>query len=394
MPGSKNTKQRCELGVAILSLSNRDWLEKPPDPRRKVEFQSLLQSLPEAVFLFDLSARLVDLNLEAERLTGSTRESLLGAHARFLSRRVEPYDETRGHKRIVARALRGEQVRHERHIFRGSADSEPLEVLVSASPMNDHSGLVIGVLVVIQDVTELSALQREMASSERHFAVGQMTAGLAHDFNNVLSGISQAAAILAMQSNRSEYDLAMLDIIQSGVRRGAEIVANIREYLLGMREERARIDLGELLSEVLQLAQPMVQAHGNIQVVHRLEEGCHVYVHPPELRRVFTNLILNALDAMPQGGTLTVTCSRSLGRVVAAIQDTGTGIPLDRQKMVFSPYFSTKAGGTGLGLAGARRAVEGQGGHIRFESVPGAGTTFYVLLSLANGDQGRNDRTA
>jgi signal transduction histidine kinase len=103
----------------------------------------------------------------------------------------------------------------------------------------------------------------------------------------------------------------------------------------------------------------------------------------PELRRVFANLVLNAVDAMPEGGSLSIGCAGTEGQVVISFHDTGAGIALEKQKMIFSPYFTTKPQGTGLGLAGARRTIQEQGGNIRFESSPGVGTTFHIFLPVA-----------
>jgi two-component system sensor histidine kinase HydH len=249
--------------------------------------------------------------------------------------------------------------------------------------MHDLQGHIIGAMLVLQDITELSKLQRQVASSERHFAVGQMTAGLAHDFNNVLNSISEAVYVLDMKKERSEHDRTMLHVIDTAVRRGSEIVSNIREYLRGNRQIRERLDTSQVLVEALQLAQPLLESRSDIKLVREFGVAAPVEAVPAELRRVFTNLILNAVEAMPQGGTLSLRCGTNGNWIAASISDTGPGIPADKQKMIFSPYFTTKPKGTGLGLAGARRAINSLGGEIRFESSPGRGTTFYVLLPPA-----------
>ena len=259
--------------------------------------------------------------------------------------------------------------------------------------MYHPSRQIFGALIVVEDVSELSALEEQVASSERHFAVGQMTAGLAHDFNNVLGMISQAVYVLENAPNRSEPDHTMLRIINNAVHRGAEIVNNIREYLRGTAERRTRVDMRHLLEEVLQLAQPILEMHSNIKVQHQIDDGCEVYASPPELRRVFTNLVLNALDAMPQGGVLTILCTRGETQMTVIVQDTGPGIPLESQSRIFSPYFTTKTKGTGLGLSGARKAIEEQGGDIRFKS-SSEGTTFFVSLPIANGHGRQESRAA
>jgi len=351
--------------------------------RTRMELQAVLQTLPEAVFLLDANSRIVDVNPAAEQLIGQAEQELLGEEAEVLSSRIMGPAVSSTRPPIVARALEGEQVRHERRIFQAGTSRESVEVMVSGSPMYDTSHRLLGALIVIEDISEISALQKQVASSERHFAVGQMTAGLAHDFNNILATISDALCVLQMERNRSQRDRAMLTIITNAVHRGSEIVNNIREYLRGNWPLRSRVDVQRLLEEVLLLSQPMLEMHPHIKVQHELNEGCEVDANAPELRRVFTNLALNAVDAMPQGGTLTVRCARNGERVIVSVEDTGTGIPAAARNRIFSPYFTTKAKGTGLGLSGARSAIQAQGGDIRFESSPGKGTTFFISLPVA-----------
>jgi polar amino acid transport system substrate-binding protein len=384
------------VGAAILNVidgGRRSKRERPP-PSLTLALQSVLQSLPEAVFIFDAHACVIDLNKAAEQLTGQGRDELLGANAGALFSRVTSADININPEPIVSRTLAGEFVRHERRILASAATGRPVEVRISGTPMYYPSNQVLGALIAIEDVTELSDLQHQVASSERHFAVGQMTAGLAHDFNNVLGMISQAVYVLETVPNRSESDHTMLSIIDNAVHRGAEIVNNIREYLRGSSEIRSRVDMRHLLEEVLQLAQPILEMHPDIAVKHQIDDACEVYASPAELRRVFTNLVLNALDAMPQGGALTILCARSQGRMLVSVGDTGPGIPPESQSKIFSPYFTTKPKGTGLGLSGAHKAIEEQGGDIRFETSPGEGTTFFISLPLANGHKKPDSRAA
>jgi signal transduction histidine kinase len=262
-------------------------------------------------------------------------------------------------------------------------------VVISASPVCDESGYFNGVLLAFQDVTELSALQRTSDTNERQVAVGQMTAGLVHDFNNVLNTINEAVAVLEMDPQRSGRDRTVLSIIGNAVHYGAETIRNTRDYLVGSRDKPSRVDIRQLMEEVLELTNPLLQTHTSVKVVRETQDCGFVRANADELRRAFTNLVLNALDAMPQGGTLTVGCTLSNGRVVISLRDTGIGIPLEAQKKIFSPYYTTKAKGTGLGLAGARRAIQAQGGEIRFESVPAEGTVFYVTLPVAQDEEKR-----
>ncbi len=382
------------VGGTLLSVIDGGRRRKNATPLKGIELQSVLQSLPEAVFLFDDQSRIIDVNKVAEELTAQNRDKLLGMDAAALSGRLLSAEAIVSLESIVARTLQGEYVRHEPQILHGGPNRRVIEARVSGNPIYHPSRRPLGALIVIEDISELSALQQQVASSERHFEVGQMTAGLAHDFNNVLGTISQAVYVLEMDPERSEADRTMLTIINNAVRRGAEIVNNIRGYLRGAREMRTRVDMRRLLVEVLQMVQPVLEMHPEIKVIQDIQDGCEVYASVPELRRVFTNLVLNALDAMPQGGLLTVLCSRNEDRTIVSVEDTGIGIPIESQGMIFSPYFTTKAKGTGLGLSGARKAIRAQGGEIRFESSPGKGTRFFVSLPIASGHERPKDRAA
>jgi PAS domain S-box-containing protein len=368
-----------ELGLLGATLLNVIEGGKKPasSPQRRVNIASLLEALPEAVFLLDLSGNIVALNDSTERLIGQARKELLGHNAApLLQERLESAENI---EMLLQRAVRGDVIRIGQMIFH-CLSGDAMRVTMSASPVCNQAGHVGGVLLIVQDVTELAALQTHSDSNERHVAVGQMTAGLVHDFNNVLNTITEAVAVLQNDRQRSDRDRTVLSIIGNAVHYGAETIRNTREYLLGSRKKPSLVNVRALLEEVLELTHPVLKTHTNVTVVRRTQDCGQVKASADELRRAFTNLVLNALDAMPQGGTLTISCSQANRRVVISLRDTGIGISQEEQKKIFSPYYTTKAKGTGLGLSGARRAIQAQGGEIRFESAPAAGTIFYITL--------------
>ena len=368
-----------ELGLLGATLLNViEGGKKPaPNPQRRVNIASLLEALPEAVFLLDLSGNIVALNDSTERLIGQARKELLGNNAApLLQERLESAENI---EMLLQRAVRGDVIRIGQMIFH-CLSGDAMRVTMSASPVCNQAGHVGGVLLIVQDVTELAALQTHSDSNERHVAVGQMTAGLVHDFNNVLNTITEAVAVLENDRQRSDRDRTVLSIIGNAVHYGAETIRNTREYLLGSRKKPSLVNVRALLEEVLELTHPVLKTHTNVTVVRRIQDCGQVKASADELRRAFTNLVLNALDAMPQGGTLTISCSQANRRVLISLRDTGVGIPQEEQRKIFSPYYTTKAKGTGLGLAGARRAIQAQGGEIHFESALAAGTIFYVTL--------------
>ena len=247
--------------------------------------------------------------------------------------------------------------------------------------MRVASGRLIGALLVIRDVTDITNLQQRVADTERHLAIGQMASGLAHDFNNVLNTITQATALLQLSPDQGPDERRRyLVMIDRAARTGAEIIKRVREYVRGGSGQPAAVDVSRVMREAVDLAEPMWRSSKNINVEQRLNASTPVWVNPSDLRRVFANLVINAIQAMPKGGTLIVETEEQEGKVLARVRDTGEGIPVEVQKKIFLPYFTTKATGTGLGLSTAQKILLAQGGNLTFTSAPGSGTTFTAEL--------------
>jgi two-component system sensor histidine kinase HydH len=254
-------------------------------------------------------------------------------------------------------------------------------VVVSASAMYNDESQVIGALLVVRDVTEITQLQRRIADTERHLAIGQMASGIAHDFNNVLNTITQAVAVLQMHQDRSSAERRVyLDMIDRAARTGAEIIKRVREYIRGGTGELGPVNVPDLMRQALDLTEPMWRKRPEITVETELRPVSMVRANASDLQRVFANLIINAIQAMPHGGMLALESEERDGTVYARVRDTGLGIPLEQQKKIFLPYYTTKPQGTGLGLSTAQRTVLAQGGNITFQSEPGKGTTFTIAL--------------
>jgi PAS domain S-box-containing protein len=353
-----------------------------PEVRRQMEISTLLESMPEGVLIVDADARLLEVNSAAERFLRVNREQLRGMSMRDLKRLVTVTSDDQPlqfPQYAVVRALAGETIRNERRTFRVSQDGDPIEALVSGNPIRD--GAIVGAVVIIRDITELTDLQRQLSDTERHHAIGQMAAGLAHDFNNVLDTIEKATTVLELKSEApAEQRGKYLEMIHNAVSRGAEIIERLRQYLRDRSTDVRPVDLEKLVKETVQLTEPMLHEAGNIRLHMAIQPVRPVRGNATDLRRVFTNLIVNAIEAMPRGGELWVMVDEHNGNVRAQVADTGAGIPAEQQKKIFYPYFSTKAKGTGLGLSSAQRTVLSYGGNIRVQSEPGKGTRFTVEL--------------
>lgn len=361
-------------------LQERRGRQERLSASRAVEITTLLESISEAAAVIDASGLILDVNQAAADLASRTRERLRGTSAEMLDKVMRDPEAGRGSPSIFQRALQGAVVRQERRVLRDARGAQ-LELLVSASPIRNQAGAVLGVMIIAHDVTEQTQLQQRLGDLERHHAVGQMAAALTHDFSNLLETIGQAAAVLEMEdknlppAQRSE----LLHLISSAVRGGSELVSRVREYLRTGTGIMTPVDICHILEESVELTRPLWQKM-HVGVTRRLVPSGKVKAHAADLRRVFTNLIINAIDAMPNGGELAVSCEASEGSVVVMISDTGRGIPLNQQHDIFRPYFTTKLHGTGLGLSGAQKYILSQGGHISFTSQEGQGTSFTVSL--------------
>lgn len=329
----------------------------------------------------------MEANQGAERLLGLPKSKLLSMKDAELVRYITEHTvgEPKSSQWAVTRALKGESVQGRRTL---KTSAGTVRVAIVANPIQEQDGRIVGALIIVQDITELTQLQEHMADAERHDALGRMAASLAHDFNNVLDTIAKAATVLEVMPDRQPEDRAVLiRMIQNAVKRGSEIVSNVRQFLIGGQMRADHVDLNVTLEEAIQLTRPAWEAQKGVSIIRMFHPVPRVRANAAEMRRIFTNLILNAIDAMPSGGTLIVGCEELDGRVHAFVEDTGVGIPPESRAHIFEPYYTTKNKGTGLGLSSALKMVHAQQGEIKFTSEPGAGTRFTVELPAVPRDR-------
>jgi PAS domain S-box-containing protein len=355
-----------------------------------VQLSTLLDSMPEAVFLVDTSSRIMEMNRAAEHLSGRAGSEMRGSHIHDLAPALGVAQKGDGNPELslgVCRALRGEVVHNQRRFFHHRSSGAPIHAIVSACPVRDrhNGGELLGALVIVRDITELTELQGVVSDAERHLAVGQMAAGIAHDFNNVLSSISQAATLLDLkQEAPSSERLPYVGMIRNAATRGVEIIHRIRDSIVGSKGETSLVHADELLNEALEMARPMWGHVPGLSVERRFHGLIPIRVNAADVRRAFTNLIINAVQAMPGGGRLALSCAVKNQHALITVEDSGGGIPQELQPKIFSPYFTTKQGGTGLGLSGAQRIINAQGGRIFFRSEHGKGTKFCIEMPTAS----------
>lgn len=263
--------------------------------------------------------------------------------------------------------------------------------ILDVAPRRTADGSIEGLVLIARDVTRQRDLEMQALRSARFAAMGMLASGVAHDFNNLMAAILLRAEMLDRTVTDSEQK-HWIEVIARSARDGATTVQRMLDYArLQGDAGRMRVDIGELVRQVVDLTRGRwkdeAQARGaEIRIETDLADVSPVMANPSELREVFTNLVLNAVDALPSGGTLRLATRAVDGRVLVEVSDDGIGIPPENVEKIFSPFFSTKGSrGTGLGLSVSAGILKRHDGDLRVESAPGRGTTFTVDLPAATG---------
>jgi GAF domain-containing protein len=238
---------------------------------------------------------------------------------------------------------------------------------------------------------ELKTAQEHLVQTEKLRALGEMASGVAHDFNNILAAILGRVQLILSQTEDSTAR-RWLQIIERAALDGAQTVRQIQEFTRIRRDQPAEtVDVNQVVRDAVEMTQTrwrdQAQSQGlEVRVAAELGPVPPVDGHPAELRQVLTNLILNAVDALPRGGTITVATRMAAGAVEVAVADTGVGMSDEVRRRIFEPFFTTKGPkGTGLGLAMVYGIVARHGGEVGVDSHEGAGSTFTIRLPLGAG---------
>ncbi|OQX55807.1 MAG: hypothetical protein B5M54_01105 [Candidatus Aminicenantes bacterium 4484_214] len=252
---------------------------------------------------------------------------------------------------------------------------------IAKTPLLDNKMNAYGTVIVFEDVTEKMSLQQQLLTSEKLASIGLLSAGVAHEINTPLTGISSYVQILNKKLNDSSYQ-PILQKIENQTERVARIVKNLLNFARNPESSAFQVvNLKESLEEILSLIDYKLKKM-NINLQLNLKEIPPIWGQQERLQQVFINIILNALDAMPQGGTLSISLEQRNTQAIIGIKDTGTGIKPQHLPHIFDPFFTTKGigKGTGLGLSISYAIVKEHGGQIKVESEAGQGTCFTIYL--------------
>jgi two-component system sensor histidine kinase PilS (NtrC family) len=265
------------------------------------------------------------------------------------------------------------------------ADGVERRLGLSATPLSDHTGNVTGRVIHFQDLTDLRQMEQAVARAERLAGIGRLAANIAHEIRNPLASISGSVEVLKRLSGADAETCNLVDIAVREVDRVNALISNLLDYARPRTEDRQRLDLGEMVAEITKIFEQERRTR-EVHLQLHAQTGVWVEAASGQMQQVLWNLLRNAVDAMPEGGTIYLSTAKknaTRSEAILTVRDTGVGIAREDLEHIFEPFFSKKTGGTGLGLATTARIVEEHGGTIDVLSQPGKGTTFTVRMPAA-----------
>lgn len=356
------------------------------------EQAALLNITTDAILVRGLDNKIQYWNKGAEQVYGWTMEEVMNQDAHRLLYRLNLLEQLKTAQRSLMECGTWQGELHQ-------VNKQGKEIIVASrwTLMHDAQGQPKSILTVNTDITEKKQLESQFLRTQRLESLGTLAGGIAHDLNNILTPVLTTAQLLKFRfPNADEQSQHLFEIIETNTKRGAALVKQVLQFARGVEGKRAIVQVKHLIHEVKQIAEKTFPK--SIEVLTYVEQGLWlVSGDATHLHQVLMNLVVNARDAMPNGGTLTISAENllvdeqyarmnldaSVGSYISlTVKDTGTGMSAEIADRIFEPFFTTKeiGKGTGLGLSTVRGIVKSHGGFIDVFSKVGEGTEFKVFL--------------
>ena len=339
----------------------------------KKRYSVLVEYAGDGVVVIRKDGKISFVNSKLIEMLGYEKNEILGSHfSRFIAPEYIKITSERFRNR-----LKGEKVPSTYEIELLAKNGEKIPVELNATAVIYEGEMVD--LVVLRDIRERKALQEQILKTQRLEAIKQLATMVAHDLRNPLAGIRNAAYYIKRKLGNADQTIReMLEIIDREVVFANDIVNDLLDFASDRPLELKLESINSLIEETLRL----IQIPENIEVIKEFEEIPKIYVDANRLKRVFKNLIENSIQAMPKGGKLTIKTRKNEDSIEIIFKDTGVGISKENMKKIFTPFFTTKAKGVGIGLSICRKFVKEHNGEIKVESEEGKGSVFTVILPI------------
>ena len=379
----KQLEEQFEYLNVKLEQTNKE-LRKSLEEKDRVSnyLNNILESMSGGVLVIDLDGKITLFNQAAEDITGRSQEDVLG----------HTYEEVMGlkggHGKTALFTLEtgsGLTNQEKEHHHR---DGRAIPLGFSTSLVRDRQGHVLGAIEAFNDLTEVKRLEAQVQRMHTLAALGEMAATVAHEIRNPLGGIASFANLLERDLDVDDPSRRLVRKITEGVARLNRIVSSLLSYTRPLSLNTHSVNISEVVEEAAAFFEIDLERNAKPIAISRSFPDsplvCHVDTE--QFQQVILNLLLNATQAMPEGGTIDLGLFESQEEedlhATLRVRDDGIGIARDVQQKLFTPFFTTKEDGTGLGLVTSKKIVEAHGGQIRVDSEPGQGTSFYVDLPL------------
>jgi PAS domain S-box-containing protein len=378
---------RNEHGQAVRMVGAMVNITERKRSEEQIRDQArLLDLAQDAILICDSEEQIIYWNHGAERLYGWKAQDVLGRKSAELM-----YKDAIAHS--AARDVLVEKREWSGELRQITKDGKEIIVASRWTLMRDSVGQAKSMLIINTDITDKKKLEVQLLRAQRMESIGVLASGIAHDLNNILAPITIASQILRMKPLDEETE-QMLSRIESSAQRGAEVVRQVLTFARGIEGQRTVLQPKHLMREVIKIIKETFPK--NITLSFRVEDVWPVSGDATQLHQVLLNLCVNARDAMPSGGVLSIGAENILlddaavlthgakagPYVVLKVQDTGSGIPKEILDKIFEPFFTTKdlGKGTGLGLSTVSGIVKSHGGYVNVYSEEGRGATFKIYL--------------
>ena len=380
--------------IAPLLLAHRTLSTVAQVRESEERFRAMFESAAMATLLVGLDGRIQTANAAAEAMAGYATEDWTRLEPNAL---FHPDDRAEIGDRLHE-LLRGETDRHRQEVRCVSAAGDTLWTDFSVALVRDADGKPQFAIAMAEDVTERRALEEQLRQSQKLEAVGRLAGGVAHDFNNMLTAIGGYTAFALDHAEEGSVLRSDLEEVRKATERATLLTRQLLAFSRKQVLEPVRLDLNEIVGELKAMLRPLLGA--DVTLATALDDGLgSIEADPGQLSQVVMNLVVNARDAMPEGGRLTIATANADvdetgdgtiepgSYVTLTVSDEGEGIDEETLSQIFEPFFTTKESGkgTGLGLATVYGIVKQSGGYVEVESEVGVGSAFRIYLRRVEG---------
>ncbi|MEN6416873.1 MAG: GAF domain-containing protein [Armatimonadota bacterium] len=346
---------------------------------------NILSSIAAGVITLDPDGVILTWNVAAEKIIGIDAEKIVGEHSdNCLSRLKIDSSEREGLQRSIKHVFESGETYQGYKLAFHPTNRDELYINISISQLLNSAGEQLGLVIIFEDITREIKLEDEFRRMGELAAVGQLAASIAHELRNPLSSIKGAAQFLSNEYEDEPAIVEFLGIIVEEVNGLNKLTTEFLDFARPMQLEMKPTSVNDIVEKTLHLMSVHI-TDNNVVVNEKLAEPVpEIQADDSQLQQVVKNIIINALQAMPGGGSLTVeTGAIQYGGAFISVSDTGVGIAQDKLERIFQPFFTTKTKGTGLGLSVVHKIIENHGGRIEVSSEPNKGTTFRIVLPRA-----------